>query len=52
MPLLNNILNYFTENLNVVLDRNGSSGIRMTDGKAAWFGLSGKCCVSRQKPER
>ncbi len=43
---------YLTPNLKTVLDRNGSTGVRMTDGNAAWFGLSGKCWVSRQNPER
>lgn len=32
---------YLTLNLNVVLERNGSSGVRMTDGNEAWLGLSG-----------
>ncbi len=32
---------YLTPNLKVVLERNGSSGVRITDGNDAWLGLSG-----------
>jgi len=32
---------YLTLNLKVVLERNGSSGVRITDGNEAWLGLSG-----------
>jgi hypothetical protein len=41
-----------TPNRNTVLDRNVSPGFRIVEGKAGWFGESGKCWVSRQKPER
>ncbi len=33
--------NYLTLNRKVVLERNGSSGVRITDGNDAWLGLSG-----------
>ena len=35
-----------------VFDRYVSPGRRIVDGKFGWFGESGKCCVSRQKPLR
>jgi len=41
---------HFAENLNTVFDLNVSPGFKIVLGKSGWFGESGKCCVSRQKP--
>jgi len=41
---------YFVENLNTVFEWNDSPGFRIVVGKSGWFGESGKCCVSRQRP--
>ena len=35
-----------------VFDRNGWPGRTTVDGKFEWLGESGKCCVSRHKPNR
>jgi hypothetical protein len=44
---------YFsTPNVNTVRDANVSPGRSTVDGNAGWFGASGKCWVSRQKPKR
>jgi hypothetical protein len=43
---------YFsTPNVNVVVECIVSPGFSSVLGKSGWFGESGKCCVSRQKPE-
>ena len=39
-----------TEKRNVVAARKTSPGRRIADGKAGWFGASGKPCVSKQTP--
>src|SRR2546423_849008 len=41
-----------TSNANTVRELYSSSGRSTTGGNARWFGESGKCCVSRQKPAR
>ena len=42
---------YFTTpKVNVVVECMVSPGRRTVLGKSGWFGESGKCCVSRQKP--
>lgn len=45
---------YSTLNRNVVVAAKRSSGRSTADGKAGWFGASGKPCVSKQtaSPER
>ena len=44
-------LRYFsTPNVNTVLDAKVSPGRSIVDGNVGWFGESGKCWVSRQKP--
>ena len=44
---------YFsTENVNTVRDVYVFPGLKIVDGKLGWLGESGKCCVSRQKPNR
>jgi hypothetical protein len=41
-----------TPNVNTVVDAYFAPGRRIAVGKLAWFGESGKCWVSRQKPLR
>ncbi len=43
---------YSTPNLHTVRDRYVSPGRTIVFGNAAWFGESGKCCVSRHSPVR
>src|SRR5439155_18826708 len=40
------------ENLKIVVSWKVSPGLSFVVGNSGWFGESGKCCVSRQKPER
>src|SRR5690606_41695418 len=39
-----------TPNRKTVVEVKVSPGRRTVDGNDGWFGESGKCCVSRQKP--
>ena len=41
-----------TPKANTVSERYSCPGRRMVEGNPGWFGESGKCCVSRQKPDR
>ena len=46
------VLGYPSENRKTVVCRYLSPGFSSVDGKFGWFGESGKCCVSKQKPLR
>ncbi len=46
------VISGYTEKRKMVVDRYSSPGRSTVLGNCGWFGESGKCCVSRQKPKR